>query len=86
MIKLIGRSYSAASPNGTAMVPEVVEEPLRYSVRRGRVLVATFAQRSDAGNWARDFSNIRDTKSIFVIHTAEEILCAYQDGEEVEVP
>ena len=79
-MKLLGRS-PPSMPTGSQPV-----EVLRYSVRRGRQLVATFAQRSDAGNWTRDYSNITDTNSTFIIHTADEILCAFRDGSEVEVP
>jgi hypothetical protein len=57
-----------------------------YVVRRGRQIVATFANKSDAGNWARAYSNYRDTGNTFIIHTASEILAGYRDGDEVEVP
>lgn len=80
-MKLLGRS----SPS-IAAVAQAPVEVLPYSVRRGRELVASFAQRSDAGNWARDTSNFRDTNSTFILHTADGILCGYRDGDEVEVP
>jgi hypothetical protein len=66
-------------------LPVETPEVLPYAVRRGRQIIANFAQRSDAGNWAREYSNIRDTKSTFIVHFGNDVLNVYRDGEEVEL-
>ena len=81
-MKLIGAHPQQQS--GSQQMPQAAEA-LPYLVRRGRQLVAAFAQKSEANNWARDFSNYRDSESTFYIHTAGEILSAFRDGSEVEV-
>ena len=82
-MKLIGSSQQSGSP---PPVPQAQVEALPFLVRRGRQLVAAFAQRSEAGNWTRDYSVFKDSNATFYIHTANAILCAFRNGEEVEVP
>ena len=79
-MKLLGSSVPTYNRQQTPVAQE-----LRYFVRRGNNLVAAFASRADAGNWTRDYSNFTDSRSTFRIHTDNEVLCAYQDGSEVEV-
>jgi len=57
-----------------------------YIVRKGRQIVAAFATRSDAANWAKEISDFKDTESTFIIHTAAEIIAGYRNGSQVEVP
>jgi hypothetical protein len=87
-MRLIGQSSSSASASAArAQVPvQASTDELPYLVRRDRQLIAAFAQKSEANNWAREFSNYRDSNSTFFVHTAAEILSAYRDGNEVEVP
>lgn len=57
-----------------------------FIIRKGREIVAAFAQKSEAANWVREYSDFRDTQSTFYLCTAQGIIAGYRDGKEVEVP
>jgi hypothetical protein len=68
-------------PTGTALmaIDDVVGNP-PFIVRRDHRIVAAFAKRNAAIDWAqmRSFND----ESHFVVHTSQEIVGAFQDGEE----
>ena len=65
----------------TALIPidEVVGN-LPFIVRRDQRIVAGFARQAAAIEWA-EIRSLYD-ESRFTVHTVQEIIAAYQDGEE----
>jgi len=69
-------------PTGTALIPiDDVVDNLPFIVRRDHRIVAAFARKAAAEEWAqmRSFND----ESRFTVHTAAEVLFVFQDGEEV---
>jgi hypothetical protein len=67
---------------GTALVPiDDVVGNLPFIVRRDHRIVAAFARKATAEEWAQCRS--WNDESRFTVHTAAEVLFAFQDGEEV---
>lgn len=67
---------------GTALVAvDDVQGNLPFIVRRDERIVAAFAKKGQAEEWAqmRSFND----ESRFTVHTAAEILFAFQDGDPV---
>ena len=65
-----------------ALVPvDDVVANLPFIVRRDHRIVAAFARKAPAEEWAqmRSFND----ESRFTVHTAAEVLFVFQDGEEV---
>ena len=65
-----------------ALVPvDDVAGNLPFIVRRDHRIVAAFARKANAEEWAaiRSMSD----ESRFTVHTAAEVLFVFQDGEEV---
>ena len=69
------------SPGTALMEIDDVVGNLPFIVRRDHRIVAGFARKQAAIEWAemRSFSD----ESRFTVHTAVEVIGAYQDGEEV---
>ena len=70
-------------PAGTAlMLIDDVIDNLPFIVRRDHRIVAAFAKKALAEDWAqmRSFND----ESRFTVHTAAEVLFVFQDGEEVQ--
>ena len=66
-------------PTGTAlMLVDDVVDNLPYIVRRDNRIVAAFAKKALALDWAqcRSFND----ESRFAVHTAREVVNAYRDG------
>ena len=66
---------------GRELVPvDDVVGNLPFIVRRDHRIVAAFAKKALAEEWAqmRSFND----ESRFTVHTASEVIVAYQDGEE----
>ena len=66
---------------GRELVPlDDVVGNLPFIVRRDHRIVAAFARKAPAEEWAqmRSFND----ESRFTVHTASEVIVAYQDGEE----
>ena len=64
-----------------ALVPvDDVIGNLPYIVRRDHRIVAAFAKKTLAEEWAQMRS--WNDESCFTVHTAAEVITAYQDGEE----
>jgi len=73
--------FSGKQP-GRALIPiDDVVDNLPFIVRRDHRIVAAFARKQAAIDWAemRSFSD----ESRFTVHTAMEVIVAYQDGEEM---
>jgi hypothetical protein len=73
--------FSRKQP-GRALIPiDDVVDNLPFIVRRDHRIVAAFARKQAAIDWAemRSFSD----ESRFTVHTAMEVIVAYQDGEEM---
>jgi hypothetical protein len=71
--------FSRKQP-GRALIPiDDVVDNLPFIVRRDHRIVAAFARKQAAIDWAemRSFSD----ESRFTVHTAMEVIVAYQDGE-----
>ena len=67
---------------GRELVPlDDVVDNLPFIVRRDHRIVAAFARKATAEEWAqmRSWSD----ESRFTVHTAAEVLFVFQDGEEV---
>ena len=67
---------------GRELVPvDDVVGNLPFIVRRDHRIVAAFARKATAEEWAqmRSFND----ESRFTVHTAAEVLFVFQDGEEV---
>lgn len=70
-------------PTGTAlMVIDDIVDNLPFIVRRDHRIVAAFARKSAAEDWAQGRSY--NDESRFTVHTAAEVVMVYQDGEEVQ--
>ena len=70
-------------PAGTAlMLIDDVIDNLPFIVRRDHRIVAAFAKKALAEDWAqmRSFND----ESRFTVHTAAEVLFVFQDGEDVQ--
>jgi hypothetical protein len=68
-------------PTGTAlMVIDDVVDNLPFIVRRDHRIVAAFARKTAAAEWAQMRS--WNDESRFTVHTAAEVLFVFQDGEE----
>ena len=66
---------------GTALIPmDDVLDNLPFIVRRDHRIVAAFARKQAAIEWA-EIRSMND-ESRFTVHTASEVIVAYQDGEE----
>jgi hypothetical protein len=66
----------------TALIPvDDVVDNLPFIVRRDHRIVAAFARQAPAEEWAqmRSFND----ESRFTVHTATEVIAAYQDGDQV---
>ena len=72
-----------SKPAGTALtlIDDVIDN-LPFIVRRDHRIVAAFAKKALAEDWAqmRSFND----ESRFTVHTAAEVLFVFQDGEEVQ--
>ena len=68
-------------PGTALMVIDNVVDNLPFIVRRDHRMVAAFAKKSAAIDWA-EIRSYND-KSKFTVHTAAEVIIAYQDGEEL---
>jgi hypothetical protein len=69
---------------GTELIPiDDVVDNLPFIVRRDHRIVAAFARKAVAIEWAemRSFND----ESRFTVHTANEVIEAFQDGEPVFV-
>jgi hypothetical protein len=67
-------------PAGTALIPvDDIVDNLPFIVRRDHRIVAAFARKQAAIDWAelRSFND----ESRFTVHTAAEVIDAFQDGE-----
>jgi hypothetical protein len=72
---------SIKKPTGTALIPvDDVVDNLPFIVRRDHRIVAAFARQAAAIEWA-EYRSYSD-ESRFTVHTAVEVVGAYQDGEE----
>jgi hypothetical protein len=60
-------------------IDDVIAAP-PFIVRRDARIVAAFARKSAAEDWAQ--SKSWHDESRFIVHTAAEVICVYQDGEE----
>jgi hypothetical protein len=68
---------------GTAlMLIDDVVDNLPFVVRRDHRIVAAFAKLRAAQDWASDRSY--SDESLFTVHTANEVLEIYRDGEAQE--
>jgi hypothetical protein len=66
----------------TALIPiDDVVDNLPFIVRRDHRIVAAFARKAAAIEWAEIRSMSDESK--FVVHTASEVIGAWQDGEPV---
>jgi hypothetical protein len=67
-------------PGRELMVIDDVIDNLPFIVRRDHRIVAAFARKAAAEEWAqmRSFND----ESRFAVHTAAEVLFVFQDGEE----
>jgi hypothetical protein len=65
---------------GTALIPvDDVVDNLPFIVRRDHRIVAAFARTQAAIDWA-EMKSLYD-ESRFTVHTAQEVIAVYQDGE-----
>jgi hypothetical protein len=70
-------------PTDTAlMVVDDVVDNLPFIVRRDHRIVAAFARKMAAEDWAQMRSWTDESR--FTVHTAQEVIAAYQDGEEAK--
>jgi hypothetical protein len=60
------------------LIDDVVDN-LPFIVRRDHRIVAAFARKSAAEDWAQTRS--WSDESLFTVHTAAEVIVAYRDGE-----
>ena len=68
-------------PTDTAlMLVDDVVDNLPFIVRRDHRIVAAFARKMAAEDWAQMRSWTDESR--FTVHTAQEVIAAYQDGEE----
>ncbi len=68
-------------PTGTALIPvDDLVDNLPFIVRRDHRIVAAFAKKAAAEDWALMRSVCDESR--FTVHTAAEVISAYQDGEE----
>lgn len=79
-MKLIGRNFPLA-PAVRQLPVEEAAEVLPYVVRRDTRLVAAFANRQQAEDFAV-YRSMGD-ESEFVVHTATAVLAVYRDGDDV---
>jgi hypothetical protein len=63
------------------LIDDVVDN-LPFIVRRDHRIVAAFARKQAAEDWA-SYRSCSD-ESRFTLHTAQEVIVAYQDGEEAK--
>jgi hypothetical protein len=70
------------SSQSTALIPiDDVVDNLPFIVRRDHRIVAAFARKAAAIEWA-EYRSYSD-ESRFTVHTANEVVGAYQDGDQV---
>ena len=75
--------WSSKEPPGTAlMIIDDVVDNLPFIVRRDHRIVAAFARKSAAIDWAE--SRSYNDESRFTVHTAAEVIEVFQDGESVK--
>ena len=74
-MKLFPKNQSAE----LMLIDDVVDN-LPFIVRRDHRIVAAFARKQSAIEWA-ELRSYND-ESRFTVHTAQKIIAAYQDGEE----
>ena len=68
-------------PTGTALIPiDDVVGNLPFIVRRDHRIWAAFARKATAVEWAERRSY--NDESRFTVHTADEVIGVYQDGEQ----
>ena len=67
-------------PTGTALKANAVRVVPPFIVRRDHRIVAAFAKKTLAEEWAQVRS--WNDESRFTVHTAAEVLFVFQDGEE----
>ena len=68
-------------PTGTALIPiDDVVGKLPFIVRRDHRILAAFARKATAVEWA-ELRSYND-ESRFTVHTADEVIGVYQDGEQ----
>ena len=70
------------APGTALMAVDDVVDNLPFIVRRDHRMVAAFARKTAAIEWAelRSFND----ESRFTVHTAAEVIDAFQDGESVK--
>jgi hypothetical protein len=74
------RLLKPGTTTGTALIPvDDVVGNLPFIVRRDHRIVAAFARQVAAIEWA-EYRSCSD-ESRFTVHTAQELIAAYQDGE-----
>jgi hypothetical protein len=75
------RLLAKKEPGRELMVIDDVVDNLPFIVRRDHRIVAAFARKAAAIDWAalRSYND----ESRFTVHTAQEVIGAWQDGEEV---
>jgi hypothetical protein len=77
------RLFASNHEPSRELVPiDDVVDNLPYIVRRDHRIVAAFAKKAAADDWAqcRSFND----ESRFTVHTATEVIIAYQDGEDAQ--
>ena len=79
---LVGHPDMKTKTSTSLTVVSGVMDNLPFIVRRDRRTVATFARLRAAQDWASDKSY--SDESVFVVHTASEVLETYRDGESVD--
>lgn len=71
------------TPPGTALIPiDDVVDNLPFIVRRDHHIVAAFARKEVAIEWA-EYRSFGD-ESRFTVHTANEVVDAFQYGDSVK--
>ena len=76
-MKLLPKSQTTALVH----IDDVVDN-LLFIVRRDHRIVAAFAKKMHAEDWARDRSWMDESR--FTVHTAQKIIAAYQDGQQTK--
>ncbi len=72
--------FKRITPTGRELIPvDDVVDNLPFIVRRDHRIVAAFARKQAAVEWA-ELRSVCD-ESRFSVHTAQELIDVYQDGE-----
>ena len=72
--------FASKEPSRELVPIDDVIANLPFIVRRDQRIVAAFAKKTPAEEWAQLRS--WNDESRFTVHTAAEVIVAYQDGEE----